>query len=143
MKLVRSRPRTALAALVVIASAVTAQAGTTSEVEVMTGWYHCGVGQEGQGFTWTSFQSTGDFLPENYSLQREIHSAGSPQEICAALAGGVHQIVQAAGCTVGPHRTSTTESGASNDFAFVCHDQRSRLKQLLTDLGSSILTTAP
>jgi hypothetical protein len=143
MNILRSRPLTALAAIAVITGSVSAHAGSTSGAEVMAGWYQCGIGEGGQGFVWTSFQSTGDLLPESFSLQREIHAAANPQETCGALAAGAHQIVQAAGCTVGPHQASVDESGASDGFSFLCHDQRSRLTQILADLGSSILTTAP
>ena len=111
-------------------------------MEVLFGSYHCGMGQ-GEGFAWASFQSTGDLVPDYITVQRNIRSGGEPQEVCMGLASDAHQIIQAAGCSVGTNETRADETGASINFAFVCHDQRSRLTQILADLGSSVIVAVP
>lgn len=112
------------------------------DVDVLFGSYHCGFGQ-GEGFVWATFQSTGDLVPDDFSLQRSLRSANDPQEVCTALTSAAREVVQTAGCSLGTNETRTDESGASIDFAFVCHDRRSSLTQTLADLGSSILLALP
>ena len=151
MKISRTCGLTILAGVAVIAVSVSAWADRSgsiisgqADVEVLFGSYHCGMGQEGEGFAWATFQSTGDLVPDNFFfVQRNIRSGGEPQEVCMGLASDSHQIVQAAGCRVGPNETRADETGASINFAFVCHDQRSSLTQILADLGSSVIVAVP
>jgi hypothetical protein len=112
------------------------------DLQVIFGSYHCGMGQ-GEGFVWASFQSTGDLVPADFIVQRGIRSSGEPGEVCAGLTSGARRIVRAVGCRVGPDETRSDETGASIDFGFVCHDERSRLTRVLADLGSSVVLAAP
>jgi hypothetical protein len=88
-------------------------------------------------------QSTGDLVRDDFFVQRQIGAVAEPQAVCAGLTSGARQIVQAAGCSAGPDETRSDEAGTSIDFAFVCHDQRPRLTQILADLGSSIVLAVP
>ena len=149
MKISRTCGLTILAGVAVIAVSVSAWADRSgsiisgqADVEVLFGSYHCGMGQ-GEGFAWASFQSTGDLVPDYITVQRNIRSGGEPQEVCMGLASDAHQIIQAAGCSVGTNETRADETGASINFAFVCHDQRSSLTQILADLGSSVIVAVP
>jgi hypothetical protein len=149
MAIFRTRGLVVLAVLTVTAVSAGAWAGRNgsiiserSDLEVVFGSYHCGMGQ-GSGFAWAFLQSTGDLVPEDFFVQRNIRSADEPQEFCVGLASHARQVVQDAGCRVGPDETMIDETGASVDFSFVCHDQRSRLTKFLADLGSSVLVAIP
>ncbi len=51
-----------------------------TERDVLFGSYHCGMGQ-GEGFVWATFQSTGDLVPDDFYIQRNLRLANDPQEV--------------------------------------------------------------
>ena len=114
----------------------------STNIDVLFGSYHCGMGQ-GEGFVWATFQSTGALVPDDFYIQRNLRSENDPREICTTLTSAGREVVQSAGCNLGPNEPRTDETGVAIDFAFVCRDRRSTLTRILADLGSSILLATP
>jgi hypothetical protein len=136
-----------VAFLILMAVAAAVQAGNgrradwfRDRTEVLLGSHHCGAGADG-GFRWVTLSATGDIFAEQALLQYPVSPGGSPAEICDASTDLVSEFLTRAGCSVGPVRATSDETGESRDVSFTCHARRSTLISVIADLSRLMLSS--
>ncbi len=119
--------------------------GSANEsTEVLIGSYHCGVSfDSGEAFAWYGFETSGDIFQRTPYLYR-YYATGTPApDFCDPVAAASTETLTQSGCSVGPTRARSDETGTSRDFEFVCHARRSGIIAIIAKITEQHLTGSP